>query len=156
MSTARLQKRKAYLAVGWLGLLFSVGYLALSSQLPFGQRDQPGAAVFPMLVGAILALASVGALHEAWQMDPAEHIELPAGDDRRRLFGLIAALLGYIVLLPWLGQAPTAVLFFVALMRVLSDYSWPRVIAYALLMSLGVYVVFVWLLKVPMPAGLLG
>lgn len=156
MSTTRIQKRKAYLVVGGLGLAFSVAYLALSSQLPFGQRDQPGAAVFPMMVGVVLVLASLATLNEARQMPRAEHVELPAGPDRMRVLGLIAALLGYFLLLPWLGQIATSMLFFVALMRLLSQYSWPRLVAYSVVMSLAVYGVFVLVLKVPMPAGVLG
>jgi putative tricarboxylic transport membrane protein len=156
MTTSRVQKRKAYGVVGGLVMLVSLGYLFMSFQLPFGERDQPGAAVFPVAVGVIFVLGGLATLYEAWRMDPAVHIELPAGKDRRRLLGLVGLLLSYLVVLPWLGQAVSSALFFIFLMRLLSSYSWARVVVYSMAMAIALDAVFVYLLKVPMPSGFLG
>ena len=156
MTTSRLQKRKAYFVVGGLVVVASVFYLSLSFQLPFGQRDQPGAAVFPVAAGLILMLAGFVTLYEAWQMDPAIHITLPVGKDLGRLLGLAGLLLAYVVVLPWLGQIVSSALFSIFLMRLLSNYAWPRVILYSLLMAAMLDAVFVFMLKVPMPSGILG
>lgn len=150
-----LQKRRAYLATGGIGVLLSAGYLALSIDLPFGQLDRPGAAVFPVIVGVVLMLASLVTLREGLAMDAGEKVELPAGVDRKRLLGLVGLLFGYMVLLPWLGQILASVPFCVLLMRLLSDLSWIRTTIYSLLVSGAVYTVFVVLLDVPMPRGIL-
>ena len=56
MKTAAFQKRKGYLVMGGGGLVAAAVYLGLSFRLPFGEMDQPGAAVFPVVVGVILML----------------------------------------------------------------------------------------------------
>ena len=154
MKTAAFQKRKGYLVMGGCGLLAAAVYLGLSFQLPFGEMDQPGAAIFPALVGIILAVASFATLREGWWMDRAEEIDLPMGVDIRRLLILIGLLLGYFLALPWLGQIISSLLFCTLLMRVLSRLGWTRIVAYSLTISITLYAVFVVLLKVPMPRGI--
>jgi hypothetical protein len=154
MNVTRLQKRKGYLAVGAGGLVLSAGYLGMSVQLPFGELARPGASLFPIMVGAILALASLATLWEGWRTMVSEQVEFPAGQDAVRLSVLVGALFVYILALPWLGQIIASSLFLVLLMRVLSDIGWPRVIVYALIIAGTLYVVFVRLLNVPMPRGL--
>ena len=154
MSLTRLQKRKGYLAVGAGGLVLSAGYLAASMKLPFGELARPGASIFPIMVGIMLAFASLSTLWEGWRTPVAEQVELPAGQDRLRLLVLVGALFVYILALPWFGQIIASSLFLILLMRVLSDVGWPRVIAYALIISGTLYLVFVRLLNVPMPRGI--
>ena len=155
MNVARLQKRKGYLVVGTCGLALSAGYIGMSLHLPFGELSRPGASLFPILVGVLLVIASLSTLREAWRISVAEQVEFPAGQDCRRLLVLVAALFVYILALPWLGQIIASSLFMILVMRVLSDAAWPRVIGYALIISGTLYVVFVRLLNVPMPRGLL-
>jgi putative tricarboxylic transport membrane protein len=155
MKPSSLQKSKGYLIIGSIGLVFSVGYLSVSFQYPFGQLDQPGAGVFPGIVAVIMILASLATLWEGWQMDKAMQVYLPDGTDRKRLLSLIGLLLGYMLMLPWLGQIIVSMLFGVLLLRVLSDLGWPRIFLYSLVISIALYVVFVILLKVPMPRGML-
>jgi putative tricarboxylic transport membrane protein len=155
MRVARLQKRKGYLAIGAGGLVLSAGYLGMAVRLPFGELARPGASLFPIVVGVILAFASLSTLWEGWRTPSAERVEFPAGRDRLRLLVLVGALVVYIVALPWLGQIIASSLFLILLMRALSDAGWPRVIAYSLTISGALYVVFVRLLDVPMPRGVL-
>jgi putative tricarboxylic transport membrane protein len=155
MNTTSFRKRKGYLAMGSGGVFIAAVYLGISFRLPFGQMDQPGAAVFPVAVGAILLLASLTTLWEGLRMDRGEQVSLPAGEDLRRMVSLIGSLLGYFLALPWLGQIISSTLFGILLMRVLSDLGWPRIVAYSLTISIVLYAVFVMLLKVPMPPGIL-
>jgi len=155
MNVSRIQKRKGYLAVGAGGLVLSAAYLGASARLPVGELARPGAAVFPLLVGFLLVIGSLSTLWEGLRTSTAEQVELPAGRDRLRLLVLLAALFVYIVALPFLGQLIASALFLILLMRVLSDVGWPRVIVYSLIISATLYFVFVHLLSVPMPRGIL-
>ncbi len=155
MQTTSFSKRKGYLALGGLGLLFSAAYLGVSLRLPFGQMDQPGAAVFPVLSGALLMFSSLTALWEGWRLDRAEKVVLPAGADLKRLLILAGLLLGYFLLLPWLGQVVGSLLFCILLIRLLSGLGWVRVLVYSPIVSFLLYFVFVYFLKVPMPRGVL-
>ena len=152
---AVFQKRTGYCVIGGLGVALSAGYLAMSLRLPFGQLARPGAAVFPILAGIILLLASLAVLWEGRKLDKAETIDLPAGADFWRLLSMIGLLIAYFLVLPHSGQIIGSLLFCIILIRLLSALTWPRIVAYALVMSLTLYVVFVHLLKVPMPRGIL-
>jgi len=151
--TAAVQKRKGYLAIGGLGTFFAAGYLGLSFQLPLGQMRQPGAALFPLMAGVLLLAGSLAAIREGWKMDRTDAAQFPVGADLARLLAVVALLLGYFVLLPWLGQLASSTLFCVLLMRTLSSLSWPRLILYSVIMTGTLYVAFIYVLKVPMPRG---
>jgi putative tricarboxylic transport membrane protein len=154
MKTAAMRERKGYLVMGGGGLLAAVVYLGLAVRMPFGEMDQPGAAVFPIVVGVILALASLATLREGWQMNRNAQIDLPAGVGLGRLAGLIGLLLGYVVVLPWLGQIVSSMVFCAVLMRVLSGLGWTRIVVYSAIIAIGLYALFVRLLQVPMPLGM--
>src|SRR5690606_18140855 len=138
------------------GLIFAAAYLQQSLQLPLGRLSQPGAAVFPLIVGTIMALASLLTVWEGWRLARHEMVEWPIGEDRRRLLWLIAIMVGYVATLPWAGQVIGSILFCMLLMRILSRLSWLRIAAYSLVLSGALYWVFIILLKVPMPRGVLG
>jgi len=155
MKLSSVQKGKGYLIIGGIGLFFSAGYLGMSLQLPLGQMDKPGAAVFPIIVGVMLIVASLDTLWEGCQMDKDVQIALPVGADCKRLLGLIGLLFGYVVILPWLGQLIVSMLFCVLVLRLLTDLGWLRILANSLVISIVIYVLFIILLKVPMPHGML-
>lgn len=155
MKTTALQKSKACLVLGGVGLFIAIGYLWMSFQLPFGKIDEPGAALFPVIVGVVLAAASLITMLEGWKLDRAEQIELPTGSDRKRLLKTIGLLLGYFLLLPLLGQIITSTVVCTLLFRVLSKISWSRVVAYSLAMSIALNIVFIFMFKIPMPRGML-
>ena len=156
MKATSIQKRKGHFAIGGIGLLFSASYLGISFQLPFGQMDQPGAALFPVIAGVLFMIGSITTLWEAFLGDKTEQVALPTGTDLRRLLILIALLLGYFLVLPSLGQILSSLLFCILLIHLLSDLSWIRILLYSMIVSSLLYVVFVFFLKVPMPRGMMG
>ncbi len=155
MKTTTVSKRRGFLVIGGIGLLVSSVYLGLTLQLPFGQRDQPGAAVFPLMTAVLLILGSFATISEGWRLSRTAEVVFPAGADLKRLLCLMVLLLSYFLLLPWLGQVISSFLFSVLLVRVLSRFGWGRIVVYSLVMSIALYAAFVFLLKVPMPRGVL-
>ena len=156
MENTHTQKRKGYFALGGVGLLLSIGYTGMSLQMPFGEMSMPGAALFPVVVGILLLVSSLATIWEGLKMEQAELIEMPAGAGRKRLFILIGAMFLYFLALPWLGFFISSVLFATVLMRTLSERGYARILVYSLIMAFAIYGVFVYLLKVPMPRGVLG
>jgi hypothetical protein len=140
--------------VGAIGICLSVLYLALSFQMPMGRVRQPGAGVFPVISGFLLLLGSVSALWEGMKQRNSEKVELPAGSDLLRLLAVLGGVLGYLILLPVLGQLISSTLFCFVLIRALSSLSIWRVVLYAVLMSGAAYVLFVRILMLPMPVGI--
>jgi hypothetical protein len=140
--------------VGAIGICLSVLYLALSFQMPMGRVRQPGAGVFPVISGFLLLLGSVSALWEGMKQRKSEKVELPAGSDLLRLLAVLGGVLGYLILLPVLGQLISSTLFCFVLIRALSSLSIWRVMLYAVLMAGAAYLSFVRILMLPMPGGI--
>lgn len=151
-----VSKSHGYIGAGTFGVLLSAGYLHRTLELPMGEMDQPGAGVFPLLVAAIFFCASVSAIWEGWRhRKSSASLDFPEGADRQRLLKLIGLLTLYFLAIPWLSFSLSSVVFCTLLIRLLSELSWTRCGLYALLMTGAVYVIFILLLKVPMPGGVL-
>jgi putative tricarboxylic transport membrane protein len=155
MKTKTVSKTTGYLTIGAFGVLLTAGYTTMALQMPLGQWDRPGAAVFPIMVTIVFGCASLATMWEGWRTERAERVEVPSGAGLARILGLLGALLGYYLLLPWLGQLIAGFGFCLALMRLLSNHSWVRIGVAAAIVSLAVYVVFIHFLKVPMPRGVI-
>lgn len=149
-----ITRSTGYMGAGIVGIILSAGYLHMTLELPMGEIDQPGAGVFPLLVAGILFVASLSSLWEGWQAranSPA--LDLPVGADRARLLKLISILLVYFLIIPWAGFSLSSVLFCTLLIRLLSDLTWKRSGVYAFLMTAAIHIIFITILKVPMPSG---
>jgi hypothetical protein len=147
--------------VGLLALLLAAAYTADAWQtLSLGRWHKPGAAIFPLAVGALLALSAVSVLLEGRggrdDSLPAT-FSLPAGADLRRLLLVLASFAVYFLAMPLIGNMMASALFLFASMWLLSDAadrSAVRLALYAIFISVVFEFFFVRLLKVQMPAGL--
>ncbi|MDO8400405.1 MAG: tripartite tricarboxylate transporter TctB family protein [Bradyrhizobium sp.] len=148
--------------VGVLALLLAAVYAIDAWQtLSMGRWHKPGAAIFPIALGLLLAIAAISVLLEkhggAGDPMPAT-FSLPAGADLRRLLKVMAAFSLYFLAIPLLGNMIASALFLLATMWLLSDdpdKSVMRLSLYAVAMALIIEVFFVRLLKLQMPAGVL-
>ena len=154
--TSSHSKRLGYFVTGAVGLVLSTVYLLLSREYAFGTMDQPGARVWPTVVGLMLVVSSLFVLWEAWRMAPSERFELPAGAGAWRVAIMIVLLVGYFFSMEYLGQFLSSLAFCVLFMRLVSPLSWPRILAVSLAIALALQAIFVMLLKIPMPKGFLG
>jgi len=155
-TTRHVSMRGGYFITGTLGLLLAIAYLYLSREYTFGTMDQPGARVWPTVVGLLVVIASLCVLWEGWQMPRDATFELPAGADAMRVVYMIGLLVIYFVLMDVIGQFLASTLFCVFFMRLISPLSWPRLIAVSLGITISLYLIFITVLKIPMPKGLLG
>lgn len=147
--------------VGLLALLLAAGYTVDAWQtLSVGRWHKPGAAIFPIAVGLLLAISAISVLLEkhGGPDDPMPAtFSLPAGADLRRLLKVLAAFAIYFLAMPFLGNMIASALFLLASMWLLSDdprRSVVRLAIYAVVIALSFEVFFVRVLKVQMPGGL--
>src|SRR5882757_2551207 len=148
--------------VGLLALLLAAAYTVDAWQtLSIGRWHKPGAAIFPIAVGVLLAISAISVLLErhggADDPMPAT-FSLAAGADLRRLLLVLAAFAIYFLAMPVLGNMIASALFLLASMWLLSDdpnRSIARLAIYAIVIAVVFEVFFVRLLKVQMPAGVL-
>ena len=153
--------QRARRLIGLLALLLAAGYTVDAWQtLSVGRWHKPGAAIFPIAVGLLLAISAISVLLEkhggADDPMPAT-FSLPAGADLRRLLKVLAAFAIYFLAMPLLGNMIASALFLLASMWLLSDdpqRSVKRLAIYAVVIALSFQFFFVRLLKVQMPAGL--
>lgn len=143
-----------------LALLLAAAYMTNAWQtLSPGRWHKPGAATFPIAVGALLAISAISVLlerHGADKTMPAA-FSLPSGADLRRLLLLLAAFAIYFLVMPVIGNMIASALFLLASMWLLSDdagRSILRLSIYAIVIAVSFELFFVRLLKVQMPAGL--
>ncbi len=149
-------KRIGYFVTGTIGLILSTWYLWMSREYPWGQMDQPGARLWPTIIGIMMVVASGFVLWEAWKMSPKETFEMPAGPGAIRVVIMIALMVTYFLVMEYLGQLISSFLFCLFFMRMISPLSWPRLVLAASCIAGGLYIIFDILLKIPMPKGLLG
>ena len=117
-----------------------------------------GPRVFPVLVGAGMCLVSAIGVVQAFRGTDTEQI-----DQLREEIGathwpsvllLVAALIGYVLLLTPLGYWQSTTVFFVAVARVLGSRSLIRDAVVGLVLALAVYVLFDRLLGISLPPGI--
>jgi putative tricarboxylic transport membrane protein len=138
--------------LGFLGA--SGAYLTLSLTFPFGNVARPGPGFFPVGVGVFLCLAAAALTVAALRGGPAGvAVAGPAADARGRVAATLAGLVGFCLLLPWIGYAACAFLFVALLLRFLGGARWPGVLITAALSALLTHYVFGVLLGVPLPGG---
>ena len=144
-----------------LVLLLAAFYVTNAWQtLSVGRWHKPGAAIFPIAVGALLAISALAVMFERYGGDKSEPVSfsLPAGADLRRLLLLLTAFALYFLVMPVIGNMVASALFLFASMWLLSDdpgRSLLRLAAYAIAIALSFEWFFVRLLKVQMPGGVL-
>ena len=109
---------------------------------------------FPLIVGGSLLLVGAYTLVLArWPIPP---VNFPAGEVRHRMLGSAGALIGYFLIMPYLGYSISTLLGSMALFKIMGAYRWWVAILLSGLTTGALYLMFrVWLLQ-PLPGGWVG
>ena len=129
----------------------------LSATYPLGDFTQPGTGFLPLGLGFLLIIFSVVLLVKALRL-PVNHgpkLAIFPAQSKKVLYAVIVFIaavfmfekVGYLITFLFLGILITAVTRWM---------TWKASFVFAVLSVLGIYVVFVWLLKQPLPTGILG
>ena len=161
ISARRFSLASARRITALLALLLSAFYVTNAWQtLSLGRWHKPGAAIFPIALGALLAVSGLSVLLERRGCGDgamSATFTLPAGSDLRRLLLLLGAFALYFLVMPVIGNMMASALFLFASMWLLSDdpgRSLLRIAIYAIAIALSFEWFFVRLLKVQMPGGM--
>jgi putative tricarboxylic transport membrane protein len=149
--------KRANLAAA-IGMLLLAGFILFESRaLSFGNFRMPHTGFYPKILVGLLLLLSLSCLVQtlrgAETKRPAEKI--PA-EGWFRIGATLATLVGFALLLEWLGFLLSTFLLMVLLLRAIEAPKWSKVIVVALVTAAVSYGIFSWLLGVPLPAGVLG
>lgn len=141
-----------------LFFLFGAGIMWGAARLPFGTIRQPGAGAFPLAIGlALMVLGAALALPR--QTVPAVPAE-DAGEGqpepwgRTRVAAICAMIAVYVLILPAAGFLAATMVLMVALYAAGAERGFGlRPLIAGVLTAAAAYVLFVWLLAVPLPYG---
>lgn len=149
-------------------LLFGVGYLLCNTQYPLDQWANPGPGVFPLMVGAVLAiLASCQLIQSFRKSKPAEettsdergiHSSIESLRERKTetkpLF-MIAVFVLYLMMVKWVGFFVSNSLFVIITSRLMGAKDWGKPIALSAGVNIFCYFLFEVWLKLSFPRGFL-
>lgn len=111
---------------------------------------------FPNILVGVMVVLSLALLVRGWRNAPSPIFKQSVKRSNvLRVVGLMALLVVFIVLLQYVGFAISSFLFVLSLQLVLGERRPVRLFALAISVTLVMYVVFVLLLRVPLPRGLL-
>lgn len=141
---------------GFVFLLFGIFVMFYSyTRLNFGSFSKPGSGFFPLISGAGIAITSLGwLLTNVFKKQRSE----PLWPENCWKLPLIAILLVamYALLFNQVGYILATLIFMIVWQVVLVREKWWKIILIAVPSTIGVYVVFVSLLRVFVPKGPLG
>ena len=146
--------RRALIGTSIKTAVLAVAYLGEAMRYPRGTMAQPGPGLFPLAVGALLLLASLATGLEAWPRHRGEEMDLPGRWDALRVLAVLAAGLGYALLLPHLGHPMAGTLVTLAVLQIMRLQGWALKLGFSLAIGLGSYYLFSVLLGVPLPTGI--
>ena len=132
-----------------IGLLFSV----LSAALPYGQLSMPGAGFLPRIVAVLIILFGGSLFLRARESPTFSEI---AWDDGRHALQVIVITAIAVSLYIVLGFLITTLLMMIALMIVIERKNVLRAGAYSACVVLVTYITFIYVLRTPLPPGVLG
>lgn len=150
------QKRTGRAVLGIVGVAVSGGYLSMALAMPMGGPGSPGPGRFPMIVGIAAVLISLLVIGEAFFTSGiGGEIELPRGKEAKNVIGFAVLTTAFILLLPLLGQYIGSTLYFMTMIWFLGRIAWWKVLLYGLIAGVGTSFVFIELLSVRLPAGVI-
>ncbi len=150
-------------------ILIGLGYLAMTLQIRASALDDSvGPAGFPKALAiALIGLGLILCVQSLWALRGRRlaAARTPAGESGGeshggaqgilRAAGMLALGIAYLLILRWLGYVPSIALLIIAAALYLgTPFSW-RVVAIGIAGAVAYWVVFVWLLGIPQPPGLL-
>jgi putative tricarboxylic transport membrane protein len=145
--------------IGGLAILLAAVYLYATAQIPALEIGDPlGPKAFPILLGIALILAAILLLIETLKPDDTASVD--AGPVYRRHLWLIGAVTLWTALYFWVfdraGYLVSTVVYLLALTVVFNAGKWVANVLTSVLFAIGSYVLFVKILGVTLPVGILG
>lgn len=149
-------------------ILFGAVFLAYTTRYPLDTWENPGPAVFPLILGAVLTILGAGQLVLAlWKFTRRNHREKQRDSGRSvresllrnsgegKALRLIAVFILYLLMMQWIGFFVSTFLFAIISSRLTETTNWGRPMALSAGITLFCYLLFEVWLKLSFPRGVL-
>ena len=140
---------------GLLLLILSIAICIGSLRFHVGTFRAPGAGLFPLVTGVALGIFSILILFEARRRTEEPILFWVPGADKKAIFFSSLVILVYALFLERLGFLAATLVFFLLISRFVSGHRWTTAAFFAVVASLATYSVFKFLLRSPLPPGIL-
>jgi hypothetical protein len=150
-----MKKREVASSLFWIviGLILTIW----SATYPVGRLAEPGTGFLPLGLGIFLLIFSTILLVRALRVPEPKAKKAPVGVSRWTTIILtVVILLAAVLVFERIGYLLTFFMLALLLPLLTGQITWKGSFLFALLSVAGIYIIFVWLLKQPLPAGLLG
>lgn len=148
--------KKGNFVAAAIGFLFGIFVLIEALLLPKGTNGVPGPGLFPGVVSAILILSSITLFVRSLRMKPEENVEIhPFSDDSKRVYLVMAILVVYLAVMPYVGFCVTTFVLMFALVKWFSARKVVPCLLIAAVVTAAIYLIFSKVLNVPLDFGLL-
>ena len=136
-------------------IALACGTLWLASDLPLGSLSSPQTGFFPLILGALLLILSIILLGESLTREKRQALPswTTVGGWRTLLLtgGILFAVA---VLFELIGYIAAVAIIMLFLLRTIGKRKWPVVLLISGASALGFFLVFGYLLKIPLPQGI--
>jgi putative tricarboxylic transport membrane protein len=146
--------QRTLLGVDIAALILSFLYLWGALDFPRGTMDQPGPGLYPLFVGTLLVIASIGSIVTDLVKPAQGELEIPKGKPLGRGLMVLGASAAYVLLLPYAGHLLSSIVLVFVVLQTMGLTSWPMKIGVTIAIALGSYYLFDILLMVPLPRGI--
>jgi hypothetical protein len=150
--------KSIFIGVFWLaiGLLLAI----CSTSYEIGSPLQPGPGSYPLLLGLLLIVLSLKLLLSGWLQKHSfakENTTPPSSSTGwKRVLWIVLILVSAAFCFETIGYLLTFFFMVLFLMIGARSKNWRQILLTSFCSALGVYLVFVLLLKQPLPIGLIG
>lgn len=149
--------RRANIVVAISLACLAIFFFFEAGRLNFGNMRVPQTGFFPKTLLLLVLVLSLCLLAQTLHQAETEIRTHPIPSEGWiRIATTLATLLGFALLLEWLGFFVSTFLLMILLLRAIEAMRWSKVIVVALATALVSYFLSAWLLGVPLPAGVLG
>ncbi|EMY34858.1 hypothetical protein D477_007449 [Arthrobacter crystallopoietes BAB-32] len=157
MTAEKLGRKPADTVAGAVVAGVGAAYTIVALQTPPDPSSASviGPAVFPTLLGVLLVLGGVAVAIGGLRLRPARAKAEPAQNGGWRLWVTVAIFGAYVIAFIPVGYLLSTVAFLMGVASYFSPHKWKSNLIFAIVFPLIVLVVFEYLLRVPLPEGLL-
>ena len=148
--------KKADLITGTIFAFISVSVIAASSRFPSAQNGVPGPGTWPIIIAALMLVASLTVIVKALKKRPNrnEAVDMVSADSLR-VYIVMGALIVYLPAMYVLGFCTATALMLFLFIKRFGNYKWYKTIYISVFLTLAVYGIFNYVLKVPFRFGFL-
>lgn len=138
-----------FILFGFFVSIYSVWALSV------GSIKQPGPGLFPLVCGIGIIIMCLIWLFRGRMSEFCSEPLWPEGEWKRPAAAVVV-LIGYTAVWESLGYALSTLLFMIAWQVLIEQANWRRTAAISVICTAAMYILFVYLLGVSLPAGLIG